>query len=45
MWDLAAAARLDWGWIEFVGLWLLGPLVFVLVTLPVLRHWRRHRHR
>lgn len=45
MWELAAAARLDWGWIEFVAFWLLTPLVFVLASLPLIRHWRGRRHK
>ncbi len=30
MLESAASAHLDWVWIEFVGLWLLGPLVAVV---------------
>lgn len=43
--ELAAASRLDRGWIEFVGLWLLTPLVCILMSLPLLQHWRGRRHK
>lgn len=45
MWEVAAAARLDWGWIEFVGLWLLAPLVFVAASLSLIQHLRGRRHK
>ena len=43
--EITASANLDWAWIEFVGLWLLAPLVFVLVSLSLIQHWRGRRHR
>lgn len=38
-------ANLDWAWIEFVGLWLLAPLIFALVSLSLIRHRHGRRHR
>jgi hypothetical protein len=37
-------ANLDWAWIEFVALWLLGPLVLAVVFQAVLHHLRHGRH-
>jgi hypothetical protein len=38
--DIAAGANLDWSWIEFVGLWLLSPLVVIVGSLTLLHHRR-----
>lgn len=45
MLESAASAHLDWVWIEFVGLWLLGPLVAVVGLASLLHHWRGRRHK
>lgn len=42
MFDLSLGSNLEWGWIEFVGLWLLSPLVLVLGSLTLFQYWRRH---
>jgi hypothetical protein len=39
------SANLDWAWIEFVGLWLLGPLVLIIGLVSLLHHRRGRRHR
>jgi hypothetical protein len=39
------AARMEWGWIEFVALWLLTPLVFVVASSSFIRYWRGRRHK
>ncbi len=42
--DIAASASLDWRWIEFVGLWLLFPLVLILASTTIGR-WRGRRRK
>lgn len=45
MLEIVAGAHLDWAWIGFVGLWLLGPLVVIVAATVLLRYWRRYHHR
>ena len=45
MLSLSVGSTLEWGWVEFVGLWLLAPLVIVLVSLSLIQHWRGRRHK
>lgn len=40
---LATISALDWGWIEFVGLWLLTPAVVVSAFLLLIQHRRDRR--
>ncbi len=43
--EIIASANLDWSWIEFVGLWLLSPLVVIVGSVNLLHHRRGRRHR
>lgn len=43
--DFTASASLDWGWIEFVGLWLLFPVAFILASVVAIGRWRGRRYK
>lgn len=45
MLESTANAHLDWVWIEFVGLWLLGPLIVVTGLTALVHHWRGQRRK
>ena len=40
---ITASADLDWGWIEFVALGLLCPLIVIIGSTNLLHHWRKRR--
>ncbi|MBI2716324.1 MAG: hypothetical protein HYX37_18025 [Rhizobiales bacterium] len=42
---LVASSDLDWGWIGFVGLWLLIPLLFFIASLLFFQRWLGCRHK
>ena len=42
---LSVGSSLEWGWIEFVGLWLLSPLVLVFGSISLLHYWLGRRHK